>query len=589
MSIDDHTIASNDGHDHEVDRPPQSFGSDVKEIEFGAFDHSSIPLEKEEWPVLIIGSSMVGMMTGLLLGYHGIKSISFDRHPPSGTHPRAAGLNYRTVEILRQLGLEADAKAESAKEFDIDAGMLVVERLVGGKVIAQVQENDSAEVQDVTPCTSWLWITQAMFEPLLRSNALRFGCTQLYGKLVVHYEEDATGVLVVVQDLETKKYKKYRAQYLVACDGNRSSTRIKEGIKLSGVGTLRNSLSMRIVGDLTPHLGSRSVHGVVYVLNSDVSGGFRLENQGKAAIVMLNRAGGRDDFPEGSVSPEEARRFVYALSGLPEDMDLEIQKCSYWTMTSYNADRLQSHGGRVLIAGDAAHTVPPTGGLGGNTGIGDAHNLAWKLAFVLKGLASHELLETYTKERQPVDAFAVDQATKRFYNRVDHVQPPIAEEPNLTVEIGYRYADGAMVHEDDRVAQRGEPFENPLTPSATAGSRFPHVWLQGENKDAERLSTLDLVRQNMVLVAAERDSPWVTAAQTATSSGLVPIDAYELHETSTPWRDVEGELRKRCKLQVGEALLIRPDGFIAWRANTVDNHKDALQSVLQRLLGSPRL
>lgn len=498
-------------------------------------------------------------------------------------------MNYRTVEILRQLGLEEEAKAESGKEFDIDAGMLVVEKLVGGKVIAQVQENNPAEVQDVTPCTSWLWITQAMFEPLLRSNAGKFGCTQLYGKLVVHYEEEANGVLVVVQDLKTKGCKKYRAQYLVACDGNRSSTRIKEGIKLSGVGTLRNSLSMRIVGDLTPHLGTRSVHGVVYVLNPDISGGFRLENQGKAAIVMLNRAGGRDDFPEGSVTPEEARRYVYDLSGLPEEMDLEVQNCSYWTMTSYNADRLQSHGGRVLIAGDAAHTVPPTGGLGGNTGIGDAHNLAWKLAFVLKGLASHELLQTYTRERQPVDAFAVDQATKRFYNRVDHVQPPIAEEANLTVEIGYRYADGAVVHEEGCGARREEPFEDPLAPSGTAGSRFPHVWLQCENTDAEPVSTLDLVRRNMVLVAAERDSPWVAVAQAAASRGLMPIDAYELHETSTPWRDVGGKLREKCKLQVGEALLIRPDGFIAWRAKSVECSIDALQWVLQRLLGSPSL
>ncbi|KAF2630708.1 hypothetical protein BU25DRAFT_245695 [Macroventuria anomochaeta] len=108
-------------------------------------------------------------------------------------------------------------------------------------------------------------------------------------------------------------------------------------------------------------------------------------------------------------------------------------------MTSYVTDRLQSHGGLVFIAGDAAHTMPPTGGLGGNTGIGDAHNLAWKLAFVLKGQASLSLLEGYTIERQPVNAFTVDQATARFYNRIDHVQP------NLTVELGYRHPKGAVV------------------------------------------------------------------------------------------------------------------------------------------------
>ncbi|KAH7072042.1 FAD binding domain-containing protein [Paraphoma chrysanthemicola] len=552
-------------------KPPQSFGAAVKEVSFGDFNHHDIPLEKEEWPVVIIGSSMVGMMTGLLLGYHGIKSISFDRHPPSGTHPRAAGLNYRTVEILRQLGLEAEAKGESAKEFDINAGMLVVEKLVGGKVIAHVQENDPGQVRTVTPCPSWLWITQAMFEPLLRANASKFGCTQLYGQLVVHYEEGENDVLVVVQDMKTQEYKKYRAKYLVAADGNRSSTRVKEGIRLNGVGTLRDSLSMRIVGDLTPHLGSRSVHGVVYVLNPRISGGFRLENEGKTAILMINRAGGKNDFPEGSVTAEEARRYMYDLTGLPEDMDLEIQHISYWTMTSYYADRLQSERGRVLIAGDAAHTMPPTGGLGGNTGIGDAHNLAWKLAFVLKGLASPALLATYNKERQPVNAFAVDQATKRFYNRVDNVQPPVPEQPNLTVELGYRYGEG-------------EPWENPLEPSGTAGTRFPHVWLQQANPTSAdtRVSTLDLIKQKLLLVATEPNSPWIAAATKIVSAAL---EVYELHADSAPLRDASNDLGAKCKLQPGEALLVRPDGFIAWRAPAGEGHFEALETELARLLG----
>lgn len=174
----------------------------------------------------------------------------------------------------------------------------------------------------------------------------------------------------MVQDLKTQKLKKYRSKYLIACDGNRSSTRRKEGISFDGVGTLRNSLSIRVAGDLRPYLGTRSVYGVIYVNNAEINGGFRLENQGRNGIAMINRAGGRDDFPEGSVTTEQAREYVQSLSGLPDDAALKVESVSYWTMTSYVADRLQSHGGRVFIAGDAAHTMPPTGGLGGNTGIG---------------------------------------------------------------------------------------------------------------------------------------------------------------------------------------------------------------------------
>lgn len=504
-------------------------------------------------------------------------------------------MNYRTSEIFRQLDLEQLARDQSAKEFDIDAGMLVVEKLVGGKTLALLQENDPKEVADVTPST-WLWITQAMFEPLLRANGPKFGCTQEYGKLVVHYEEDNDGVIVVVQDLATKELKKYRSKYLVACDGSRSSTRRKEGISFDGVGTLRNSLSIRIAGNLSPFLGTRSVYGVIYVNNSEVNGGFRLENQGQNGIAMINRAGGRNDFPEGSVTLEQARQYVQSLSGLPDDAGLKVESVSYWTMTSYVADRLQSHKGRVFIAGDAAHTMPPTGGLGGNTGIGvsleivvnvsiaelvpqDAHNLAWKLALVLKGQAARSLLDSYTVERQPVNTFTVEQATARFYNRVDHVQPPVSEEANLTVELGYAYPQGALVHGEG--FQLGRCFESPSSPSASAGTRFPHMFVERGDKI---ISSLDLIKQNLVLVATEPNSPWIQAAQAVTT---LKIDAYELNESSSPVRDRNGTLKSKCKLESGGALLIRPDGFIAWRAETrrEESHFDTFNDVLRQILG----
>jgi hypothetical protein len=210
----------------------------------------------------------------------------------------------------------------------------------------------------------------------------------------------------------------------------------------------------------------------------------------------------------------------------------------------------------------------------------DAHNLAWKLAFVLKGQAASSLLDSYTVERQPVDAFTVDQATARFYNRIDHVQPPASEEADLTVELGYAYPKGAIIR--GKSSRLEKAFESPSAPSASAGTRFPHVCVKAGDR---RLSALDLIKQNLVLVNTESNSPWLQVAQAVNA---LEIDAYELHKSSIPAQDAEGDLRKRCKLASGEVLLVRPDGFIAWRAETrrEGGHLDALNDVLCRILGA---
>ncbi|CEJ60603.1 hypothetical protein PMG11_09172 [Penicillium brasilianum] len=255
-------------------------GAQHTEFSFGDFDHSNIPLEEKRWPVIIIGSSMVGMTLSILLGYYGIESISFDRHPSTATHPRAALFLLRTMEIFRHLGLDGEMETESASDFDLNAGMLIVDKLIGGKVLTRMQEADLARTAKFTP-SKRLWLTQNMFEPLLRREAHRFGAEQCFGTRVVHYEEQEDGVIVVCQDMKSEKHIKYKTQYLVACDGNRSATRRKEGIEWKGLGIFGNNLSINFKANLTPYLGSRAVHGVTYVNNKDVSAGFRLENGGK--------------------------------------------------------------------------------------------------------------------------------------------------------------------------------------------------------------------------------------------------------------------------------------------------------------------
>ncbi|KAH8663231.1 FAD binding domain-containing protein [Ilyonectria robusta] len=562
----------------QVDDTIPLVGSKRTEFEFGDFDHKDIPFEKETYPVIVIGSSMVGMTLGVLLGYHGVKSLSLDRHPSTAIHPRAALFLLRTVEIFRQLGLEEHLLENSALNFDLDAGMVIIEKLVGGKVLHRMQESDPNEVAKVSP-SKRLWLTQNMFEPLLRESAKTFGAVQEFSETVVHYEESDDDVVVVVQNVATKKYRKFKTSYLVSCDGNRSATRKKEGIKWDGPGLLGQSISINFKADLTSYLGTRAKHGVTYIANPKIDAGFRLENNGKAGFMIVTRAGEKRGFPPDSVSESDARQYFRDASGIEDDIDVTVDSISYWSVAGFNSDRFTSKGGRVFIAGDAAHVVPPTGGMGGNLGIQDVHNLAWKLAFVLSGRAAPSLLNTYTTERQPVVAATVRQAYSRLQTRVMRKTPDEPELPDITCEIGYRYPVGASIpaegYQDTNLI-----WEDPYNPHVNAGSRFPHVDVI--DAEGKHRSSLELISTNFLLFATDASSLWIQAAK-----GLdLKVDTFTLNKSSTPYKDPEEKLKNFGKVGEGQALLIRPDGFIAWKAEKMESgHQKTLKDALHKILG----
>ncbi|KAF5621318.1 phenol 2-monooxygenase [Fusarium tjaetaba] len=543
-------------------------------FEFGSFDHSDIPLEPEEWPVIIIGSSMVGMTLGVLLGYHGVKSVSFDRHPSTAIHPRAALFLLRSVEIFRQLGLEDELRSESASNFDLDAGMIIVEKLVGGKVLASMQESDPAEVAKASPSRR-LWLTQNMFEPLLRKRAKEFGAAQEFSETVVHYEELSDGVLVVVQNVQSKSYRKFKTKYLVSCDGNRSATRRKEGIEWQGPGVLGESISINFKADLTPYLGTRAKHGVTYISNPAIDAGFRLESGGKAGFMIVTRAGDKRSFSPDSVSERDAKQYFKEASGIVDDIDIKVDSISYWSVAAFNAERFMSTNGRVFIAGDAAHVMPPTGGMGGNTGIQDVHNLAWKLAYVLREKAGTSLLQTYDTERQPVAGLTMRQAYSRLQKRVFRKVPDEPELPDITCEIGYRYPSAAAAHIQNAGSDQ---YEDPYAPLAMPGSRFPHVPLVQNNL---QISTLDLIKTNFVLFTTDPSSPWIEAAKDMRPE----IDTHSINRDTGTFNDPDDAFSRICKISEGEAILVRPDGFIAWRGEQrKDGHRNVLQKALESAL-----
>ncbi|HEY2146167.1 MAG TPA: FAD-dependent monooxygenase [Steroidobacteraceae bacterium] len=261
---------------------------------------------------------------------------------------------------------------------------------------------------------------------------------------------------------------------------------------------------------------------------------------------------------------------VRAGAGVP-DLKVRIDGFSRWRATATVAQRFQDQ--RIFIAGDAAHLMPPNGGFGGNTGIHDAHNLAWKLALVLKGNASKELLHTYSLERKPVAEFTVEQAFSRYVTRtapwLQSSQLPGPVVKDIHIELGYLYNSPLGTHMD------------PRSTCGLPGSRAPHLWL---TRSGQRISTLDLPG-NFLLLAGAAGGKWIQAVTELAGRGPgLPIDAYcvgrDLEDPDEGFPEAYG-------ISAGGASLVRPDGFIGWRSSgEAADCAAALREAVARSLGS---
>lgn len=161
-------------------------------------------------------------------------------------------------------------------------------------------------------------------------------------------------------------------------------------------------------------------------------------------------------------------------------------------------------------------------------------------------------------------------------------QPPASEAPDESIELGFRYPNGGAFVPDDNYTASKEVYDDPVSPSAVSGSRFPHSYIEETGGSGKTISTIDLVKQNFLLITVDADSPWTRAA----SQSPVTLDVYTLNAESSPYRDPVGDVEKKCRLQRGEAILVRPDGFIAWRgASAEDGHEHKLKDGLAAILG----
>ncbi|MFE5814057.1 FAD-dependent oxidoreductase [Streptomyces sp. NPDC056479] len=531
-------------------------------------------------PVLIVGGSLVGLSTAVFLARHGVRCTLVERHPGTSIHPRAVGYYPRTGELLRQAGVE-DAAVREATGYATHRTRAGVTSLAGEVLFSKEELEGDDDLGDLTP-SRLLLLPQDRLEPLLRDRAVELGADLRFGTELLSFTEDPEGVTAVLGDADGTRT--FRSSYLVACDGPRSTVREALKVPRQGRGVLSRHVSIAFGADLRPVLGERR-YSVVHVKNPQVTGILVHDDTltGGTLIVGYRPEDGEslEDFTD-----ERCAELVGAAVGAP-GVEVTIRSRFPWDMAEQVAEGFVH--GRVLLAGDAAHVVPPTGGYGANTGIADAHNLAWKLALVVDGVAGAGLVDTYDAERRPVAVYTAEQGSLQLALRsgTATAEQQAAVADAVTVTSGQAYRSEAVAGEpggadlpvaSDPRALRGAP-----------GTRAPYAAL---SRGGEPLSTLDLFGRDFVLLTGERGREWISAAVSAsaelglklTARRVVPGTgggAGTLADPEGSWSERYGGLRPEG------AVLVRPDGVVAWRSAGADpggEETAVLSAVLRRIL-----
>jgi 2-polyprenyl-6-methoxyphenol hydroxylase-like FAD-dependent oxidoreductase len=528
-------------------------------------------------PVLIIGGGLVGLSTAMFLAQHGVAAVIAERLRGVSALPRAAHFHLRTLELFRSASVEDDVRRQSEREFTPEGAIVALESLAGKQIAAFIPSLNEG-VEALSPSRR-LFITQPGLEPILRARAERAGAKVMDGTELVALTQDSDGVTATVRDADTGLEQRLRAKYVVGADGPHSKTRELLEIPFDGRGVFSNSITIYFHADVAKLLNGRNF-SVMYITNPALSGFMRLDKDSLAGFLVVNTIGDTSlpETADAAADTGEKRllELVRAAIGA-SDVAVKIDGVARWRAVSDVARRYGV--GRVFIAGDAAHVMPPNGGFGGNTGIHDAHNLAWKLAFVLNGHAGADLLASYDLERRPVGKFTVEQAYTRYVTRTAPylgAKDYELQANDLDIELGYLYRSPAIAAD----GASGPLHEDPCASAGRPGSRAAHLWIE---KAGRRLSTLDLFNTDFVLLAAPGGATWLAAAQRAVSHfrGL----PFAAHHCGGDLADPTGQLAALYGLTDTGAALIRPDGFVGWRAQTLPaNPESALREALASLL-----
>jgi 2-polyprenyl-6-methoxyphenol hydroxylase-like FAD-dependent oxidoreductase len=530
--------------------------------------HSKMP-SVEDTQVLIVGAGPVGLVLALDLAQRGVRATLVEKNPTSIQLPKMERCNVRTMEIFRRLGIaEAVRDAGLPRESPMD--VFLAESMAAPEPIvhlpyASVADGKKAiaENNDGRPLEPYQLISQYTLEPLLRKLAdarpeltIRFNCE------MTSFVQDANGVTTTL--IADGKTETIHSAYIVGCDGGASTVRKQLGIALNGQGSIRKlRQALFYVPDLyekIPMGKGRHYHiakGPIF------------------PFIIIQDSTKHWTLHAAADSDEEMTEIFKDALGM--DIPVETISVNEWTQHLLCADRYRD--GRAFIAGDAAHLVIPTGGLGMNTGVGDAIDLSWKLAATLAGWGGPGLLDSYEPERRQIGLRNVKASGTAMNGRLtwraettragmaeafDSEQRKVTE--ILGIEAGYRYVNSPIVC--DESGEGPDPDNRAYVPTTWPGFRLPHVWLDDKTPIQDRLGF------GYTLLKLGNTPADTSALEGAIRATGAPLDVQTIPDATAR------------TLYERDLVLIRPDLHVVWRGNDAPADPQAIAATITGMVPS---
>lgn len=574
-----------------------------------------------EVAVLVVGAGPAGLAATALLAQYGIDTLTVSRYPATANSPRAHITNQRTVEVLRDLGIEERVRAIATPNQLMMNNVWATS--FTGTELARLQtwgtgEQRKLDYETASPC-EMCNVPQHLLEPVILGAAREAGAPFLFNTELTRIVQEGDAVVADLKDLPTGEVFRVRAHYAIGADGGNSLVARDIGFELEGEMGLAAAVNCWLEVDLSQYCAHRP--GVLYWMtqpgNNDWlgAGTFVCVRPWKEWVMlfMYDPAQGEPDLSDEAIVAR-----ARAIIGDP-GIAIRVKSANKWKINHVVARDMRR--GRVFLAGDAAHRHPPANGLGTNTSIQDSFNLAWKLAMVLKGQAGDALLDTYSAERQPVARKVIDRALQSVQD-MQAIADAIGFQPGQSVqegwhnvqellsdsaqgrarrttldaavqlqnyqfnchgvELGQVYASDAVIRgtaEPDPVLRDPELYHQPST---YPGASLPHAWLEYRQ---QRLSTLDLCgKGRFTLLTGLAGKPWLAACEAVAAELGVELAAFAIGP-GCEVLDVHGRWAQVRNMDESGCVLVRPDRHIAWRVQQGASEPAAqLRAVLAAIL-----